>query len=104
MKSSNLGLAAWIGAALLATIACGGSAKTGEGEGVVLAVDPVANRVTLEHGDVPGLMQAMKMDYDVSDASLLGGLAPGDAVRFTLREDGGRYTLVAIEDMSKSAP
>ena len=102
MKVSKFRFAGWIAAALLAAVACGGSAKTGNGEGVVRAVDPVANHLTLEHGEVPGLMKAMTMDYDVADAALLDGLAPGDAVRFTLREDGGRYTVVAIEE--KPAP
>jgi Cu/Ag efflux protein CusF len=46
----------------------------------------------------------MTMDYDVADAALLDGLASGDAVRFTLREDGGRYTVVAIEEKRAPAP
>jgi Cu/Ag efflux protein CusF len=100
MKISRSGFAAWIGAAWLAALACSGGAKTGDGEGVVRAVDPVANRVTLEHGDVPGLMKPMTMDYDVAEAALLDGLAPGERVRFTLREDGGRYTVVAMEEQS----
>jgi Cu/Ag efflux protein CusF len=104
MKTPKLGFTAWIGALLLAAVACGGSAKQGDGEGVVRAVDPVAHRVTLEHGDVPGLMKPMTMDYDVADAALLDGLASGDAVRFTLREDGGRYTVVAIEEKRAPAP
>ena len=101
MKTSKCVFTAWMGAVLVAAAACG-SAKQGEGEGVVRGVDPVAHRVTLEHGDVPGLMKSMTMDYDVADAALLDGLASGEAVRFTLREDGGRYTVVAIEE--KPAP
>ena len=99
MKQPKFGAALFTCAALLAASACGGRTETGQGEGIVRAVDPVANRVTLDHGDIPGMMKAMKMDFPVADASLLDGLAPGDEVRFSVREADGRYTVIAIEEL-----
>jgi Cu/Ag efflux protein CusF len=99
------GLAAGGAAALLALAACGGgTSEAGRGDGIVRAVDPVTNRVTLDHGDVAGMMKAMKMEFDVAEPSLLSGLAPGDEVRFKLRDDGGgRYTIVEMEEMQEEA-
>ena len=31
--------------------------------------------ITLDHGDIPGVMDAMKMDFAVADPTLLDGLA-----------------------------
>jgi Cu/Ag efflux protein CusF len=86
-------------AAATALAACGGGGegpKTGRGEAIVRAVDPVALKLTLDHGDIPGMMKAMKMDFEVADPALLDGLAPGDEVRFAVREEAGRYTVVEI--------
>jgi Cu/Ag efflux protein CusF len=85
----------------LGLAACGGEAKSGKGEGIVRAVDPVANRVTLEHGTIPGMMEAMRMDFDVADAALLDGLAPGDTVRFEVVEENGRYTLTEVVEVQE---
>jgi Cu/Ag efflux protein CusF len=80
-------------------LACGGGSDTGQGEGIVRAVDPVANRVTLDHGTIPGMMDAMRMDFAVTDAALLDGLAPGDRVRIAVRQDGDVYVLTEIVEI-----
>jgi Cu/Ag efflux protein CusF len=49
------------------------------------------------HEAVPELMDAMTMGFEVADPRLLDGLQPGDAIRFTLRQDGQRLRIVAIE-------
>jgi Cu/Ag efflux protein CusF len=96
----GLGLRSAATCAAFALLACGGGGSdTGRGEGIVRAVDPVANRVTLDHGTIPGMMDAMRMDFAVADAALLDGLAPGDRVRIAIRQDGDVYTLTEIVEV-----
>lgn len=42
----------------------------------------------VEHGNIPGLMPAMTMPFDVADASVLDTLQTGDAVEFMLHVRG----------------
>jgi Cu/Ag efflux protein CusF len=66
-------------------------------QGVVRVVAPEINRIFIEHGDIPGLMEAMTMAFEPEDPTMLNGLAPGDQVHFTLQKKGDRLRLVAIE-------
>jgi Cu/Ag efflux protein CusF len=66
-------------------------------QGVVRVVAPEINRIFIEHGDIPGLMEAMTMAFEPEDPKMLNGLAPGDSVRITLQKKGERVVLVAIE-------
>ena len=66
-------------------------------QGVVRVVAPEINRIFIEHGDIPGLMEAMTMAFEPEDPKMLNGLAPGDSVRITLQKKGERVILVAIE-------
>jgi Cu/Ag efflux protein CusF len=82
------------GLALL--LACGGGTP-GEGHGTVRGVDAARGQVTIEHGDIPGVMKAMTMTFHAESPALLEGLAPGQAVDFHVREEaGGRYVLTRI--------
>jgi Cu/Ag efflux protein CusF len=65
--------------------------------GIVRSVIPKLGAIFLTHEALPGLMDAMTMGFEADDAKLLDGLTPGDAVRFTVRKDGDRLVLVAIE-------
>jgi protein SCO1 len=93
-------LQAVVAAALLSiTMGCGGQPESPEApggapqgvyeiRGTVVAVDVPRRILEIDHEAIPGYMAAMTMPYDVADASLLQGLAPGDRVRGTLRVDG----------------
>jgi Cu/Ag efflux protein CusF len=65
--------------------------------GIVRVIAPEINRIFIDHGDIPGLMEAMTMAFEPEDRTLLNGLSPGDRVGFTLRQQGERLILVAIE-------
>ena len=69
--------------------------------GVVRLVQRSQGVVWLTHEAIPGLMEGMTMPFEADREQLLDGLAPGDAVRFTLRPEGTRLLVVAIE---KEAP
>jgi protein SCO1 len=52
--------------------------------GVVVAVDPAHQEITIKHDDIPRFMPGMTMPFKVRDARLLDGRIPGDLVRATL--------------------
>jgi Cu/Ag efflux protein CusF len=80
----------------LALAACGGASE-GTGKGVVRGVDREQGRVTLEHGEIPGMMKAMTMTFEVSPPELLEGVEEGEPVTFQLRYADGTYTVISIE-------
>lgn len=84
--------------ALSLALAAGGGAasSSGTGQGTVVAVDAAAGEITLDHGAIPGLMDAMKMTFPVSDPKLLEGVAPGQQVEFDVEHRGGMYTVKGL--------
>lgn len=73
--------------------------------GVVLAVDPSRQEITIKHDDIPRFMPGMTMPFKVRDARLLQGRVPGDLVRATLvveESDAHLRTLERIGYMSIS--
>jgi protein SCO1 len=102
--------AALLGLAALVLAGCDGQKGTPAGKGAgkdagkvydikgkVVAVDAAKKTVTLDHEDIPGLMKAMKMDFQVEDEKVLSGLKAGDAVHGKLRADGGNYVVTSLE-------
>lgn len=75
------------------------------GEGRVVAVDPAKPSLTVDHGPIPGLMPAMRMEFRTR-AGMTQGLAPGDAVHFTLEAQGPEWLIVGVErpSASKTSP
>ena len=53
-------------------------------EGRVVAVDPAAHTLTLDHHEVAGYMKAMTMPFPVRDAWVFNVVHPGDTVQATL--------------------
>ena len=62
----------------------------------MVAVDVEQGQVTLDHGEIPGLMGAMTMTFPVSDARILEGITPGEQVEFDVQHTGGSYTVTRI--------
>ncbi|HKA13486.1 MAG TPA: SCO family protein [Myxococcota bacterium] len=90
MTRRGLALAAALGA-----FACG-RGDTFDAGGVVREVRAEERQVTIEHGDIPGLMPAMTMSFDVADPALLAGLAPGQYVEFRIARRGERFEIVSL--------
>ena len=89
------GLPALALALLLA--ACGDAGPpSGTGQGSVVAVDAAAGEITIDHGEIPGVMGAMKMSFPVSDPKLLEGVEPGQRVEFDVEYQGGMYTVKGL--------
>jgi Cu/Ag efflux protein CusF len=66
-------------------------------QGKVIAVNPDKPSIKLEHGDIPGLMQGMTMDFAVHNAKLLEGIKVGDQVRGRMKVESGKYILTELE-------
>ena len=76
----------WVwGFTLLFSIACGARADLHEAVGVVQEIDLESKQIVIEHDDIPGLMPAMVMSFDVGDPALLEQLEPGQRIRFKLQ-------------------
>ena len=62
--------------------------------GVVEDVDRENAQVLIEHDDVPGLMPAMTMNFDVADEALLERLEHGQAIDFEVEFTGKAYRVI----------
>ena len=98
MNTIRARLGRYVLVAGLAFVACSGGGDVEKpGAGVVRGIDTANARVTLEHGDIPGLMEAMTMTYEVADPKLLEGVEVGNEVDFRLRYADGTYTVTDID-------
>jgi protein SCO1/2 len=99
-------LRALAAAALLAlSFACrehAGEGSRHEAHGIVRDVQAESRQVLIEHDEIPGLMPAMTMNFDVPDAELLATLAPGQVIDFTLEHSGSSFRVVAASVVGES--
>jgi Cu(I)/Ag(I) efflux system protein CusF len=65
--------------------------------GTVRGLNPAIPSIEIEHEDIKDLMPGMKMEFHVSDKSLLDGLAIGDRVDFTVENGVGGLRVTAIK-------
>ena len=88
---------------LAGLVGCKGSQETTPAakqypiKGEIVAVDTAKPSVKLDHEEIPGLMQAMEMDYAVEDAKLLDDLKAGDQVEGQLKVESGEYIITELK-------
>ena len=70
--------------------------STYQGVGVVKGLNPKAPAIEIDHEEIVGLMQAMQMEFPVTDVALLRGLAVNDRIDFTVVEKDGQMRVTAI--------
>lgn len=85
--------------AAAAGLACSAAddAEEWDASGVVRGVRADEAQVSIEHGDIDGLMPAMTMSFDVSDPRMLEGLEAGQYVEFRLRRTPRSFEIVRID-------
>jgi len=71
--------------------------------GVVKAINQKAPAIEIDHGDIEGLMPAMQMEFPVTDANLLNGLAVNDQIDFTVENATDGMKVVAIKKVGPTA-
>lgn len=63
--------------------------------GKIVEVDPGKQWAVLDHEDIPGLMKAMRMKFEVEDPAVLEGKKVGDTLRCRLKvTTEGHYHLL----------
>jgi Cu/Ag efflux protein CusF len=75
----------------------------------VISIHPERRTIMLKHGDIPGLMPAMTMDYMVADPTQIEKLQPGDTISadLVISDSIGRLekiTLVEKANANSPAP
>lgn len=73
------------------------AAKTGQGTGVITAIDTKANTLTIRHGAIPSVSwPAMTMTFKASPPTLLHGLTVGQTIGFDVRTQGMAAEVTAV--------
>jgi protein SCO1/2 len=67
----------------------------------VISADPAKKLITVKHGEIPGLMPAMTMTYQVAEPRQIETLQPGDKISADLVVSESKGRLEKIERVSK---
>lgn len=72
----------------------------------VVSVDVPRKMVTIKHGDIPGLMPAMTMNYLVADEKQIAPLKPGDKISadLVIGENVGHLEKIVLVEKAAPAP
>ena len=70
-------------------------------QGEVISADPAKKLLTVKHGDIPGLMPAMTMTYQVAEPRQIETLQPGDKITADLVVSDTKGRLEKIVQVSK---
>lgn len=72
-------------------------AKTGQGTGVITAIDTRASTITIRHGAIPAVgWPAMTMTFKATPPSLLRGLRVGQKIGFDTKVQGMNAEVTAV--------
>jgi Cu/Ag efflux protein CusF len=88
----------------LAVVACTPPAPTEHtGHGTAVDVDREARTITLDHGEIPGLMKGMTMTFAVAPDVDLAKVEKGAVVDFRVKSEGSAITVVGITPAPSAA-
>ncbi len=91
-----------IAASAVAVILLGCGDRGHEARGVVREVQPEYGMVIIQHDDIPGLMPAMTMNFEV-EPPLLETLEAGQVIDFTVVFDGKSYRVTEATPRDEAA-
>jgi Cu/Ag efflux protein CusF len=69
----------------------------------IVSRDPAQNTVNLDNKEVPGVMEAMTMDYSLRGAKVDSLPSDGTAVHVTLHEQDGRFWVTDVKPINGGA-
>jgi mercuric ion transport protein len=73
-----------------------------EVEGTIVSLDPAKYLMTIDHGDIKGLMSPMTMAFPAQSPALFTGIVPGDQVRFTLERSPQGLAIIALTKQNRA--
>ncbi len=73
------------------------------GHGEVKSVDLAQAQAVIAHEDIPGLMSAMTMSFDVPDEQLLAQLSPGQHIDFELEVSKQSFRIISASSSDARA-
>jgi len=76
--------------------------KTYEGVGVIVSMDQENGYITINHGEITGLMAAMTMPFSIADTTILQGFQKDNKINFTLEVTGSKYIVTKIEKVNQN--
>ena len=84
--------------AVLFLAACKPATREFQLHGQVIQSDPNQKMIVVKHGDIPGFMPGMTMQYKVKQTNDAQGLRPGDVIdaRVSVLRDGSDYWLSGV--------
>lgn len=108
MKRAACALAEILALVALALAGCDGGPHAErlhryEVTGVVEDLDAEHGQALIDHEEIPGLMPAMTMSYDVPDAAVLEKLAVGQRIEFTLEIRDKSFRLIDARVLEERA-
>jgi protein SCO1/2 len=68
-----------------------------DAHGIVYDIQVELGQVLVDHDEIPGLMSAMTMSFDVPDAEVLARLSKGQVIDFVVDTSGRGYRIVSFE-------
>ena len=71
--------------------------------GVIKATDLDADRVTVDHEEIPGYMSPMEMNELMADRKILAGLKVGDKVEFEILRTGSKVVYTKFTKIGEGA-
>jgi protein SCO1/2 len=89
-------VSALVAAALVAALLGCSRGNVYVATGEVREVDRANKQIVIAHDDIPGLMSAMTMGFDVADPELLDRTAPGQRIEFDLQVTKTLFRITAI--------
>ena len=107
MRHAATALLAALGALFFLCACAAPPAKHYAIQGEVISVDAAAKMVMLNGGEIPGLMPAMTMSYQVADAKEIEKLGAGDKISADLVVANGKSRLekiVLVQKAGKISP
>ena len=90
----------------LPLVACseGSEPRTYEARGIVREVAPGGRQILIEHEEIPDLMPAMTMNFDLVDPDSANRLRPGQDVEFTLEYGNEGLRILNISSSGTPSP
>jgi len=86
-------------------VACQPATKEFQLHGQVIQSDPAKKTIVIKHGDIPGFMPGMAMQYKVKQAGDSEGLKPGDTIdaNISVLKDGSDFWLTGVRITARGA-